>query len=111
MTQITWADLPLAAQEYIGSGIGLLYLEQILRRVPVEVSEVVAALERERDEEGRDVPDEIIEGIARLEGQQTYSVPGHRIYEGVVKSHGNSARVQMPAAEIGKRVRVIVQDP
>jgi hypothetical protein len=111
MTQIAWDSLPPEAQEYISSGIGLMYLEQLLRRVPIEVAELVAALERERDEEGRDVPDEVIEGIARLEGRQTYSVPGHRIYEGVVKSHGNSARVQMPAAEIGKRVKVIVQDP
>lgn len=111
MTQITWDSLPPEARGYIGSGIGLLYLEQILRRVPVEVSEVVAALERERDVEGRDVPDEVIEGIARLEGQQTFSVQGYRTYEGTVKPHGNSARVQMPAAEIGKRCTVIVQDP
>jgi hypothetical protein len=111
MTQIAWDSLPPEAQEYISSGIGLMYLEQLLRRIPIEVAEVVAALERERDEEGRDVPDEILDAIARLEGQQTYSIQGYRRYEGIVKPHGNSARIQMPSGEIGKRVEVIVLDP
>ena len=111
MTQIAWDSLPPEAQEYISSGIGLMYLEQLLRRVPIEVAELVAALERERDEEGRDVPDEIVDAIARLEGQRTYSVRGYRRYEGVVKPHGNSARIQMPSGEIGKRCTVIMQDP
>jgi hypothetical protein len=111
MTQIAWDSLPPEAQEYISSGIGLMYLEQTLRRIPIEVAEVVAALERERDVEGRDVPNEIVDAIARLEGQQTYSIQGYRRYEGIVKPHGNSARIQMPSGEIGKRVEVIVLDP
>lgn len=89
----------------------LRYLEQILRRVPLEVGEVVAVLERERDVGGRAVPDGIIEEIARMEGRQTYTIQGYRIYDQTVKAHGNSGRIQMPAAEIGKRAKIIILDP
>lgn len=42
---------------------------------------------------------------------QTFTIDGYRKYEGVVKKHGNSGRVQMSKEEIGKRCTVIVQDP
>lgn len=42
---------------------------------------------------------------------QTYSVDGYRKYERIAKAHGNSARILLPASELGKRIVAIVQDP